>query len=119
MFLWSSFKLSLSLVCVLCLWNSRFIVAQDYLTQQYTLPAPTSQTYSSTHSIAQDCEGYLWVETSEGLARYDGQDFKVYSIYNKQLQAAKYTTFGVYQIALYGYYNGIELVGEFILMSWI
>jgi signal transduction histidine kinase/CheY-like chemotaxis protein/AraC-like DNA-binding protein len=64
-------------------------VAQDYLTQQYTLPAPTGQTYSSTHSIAQDCEGYLWVETSEGLARYDGQDFKVYSIYNKQLQAAK------------------------------
>lgn len=30
------------------------------------------------HAVAQDSEGYLWVATGDGLARYDGVGFKVW-----------------------------------------
>jgi len=29
-------------------------------------------------SLAQDLEGYIWIGTRDGLARYDGGKFKVY-----------------------------------------
>ncbi|UTW63981.1 histidine kinase [bacterium SCSIO 12741] len=31
------------------------------------------------HYIIQDQKGYIWIATDQGIARYDGQDFKVFS----------------------------------------
>jgi signal transduction histidine kinase/streptogramin lyase len=41
-------------------------------TQQHGLPQ------DSVHGIAQTSDGYLWIGTAEGLARFDGYDFVAY-----------------------------------------
>lgn len=37
---------------------------------------------NSVHAIVQTCDGYLWFGTDEGLARFDGLQFKVFNLRN-------------------------------------
>jgi len=34
--------------------------------------------HNHVHSIAQDCTGFLWIATWDGLSRYDGYEFRNY-----------------------------------------
>jgi signal transduction histidine kinase/streptogramin lyase/ActR/RegA family two-component response regulator len=43
-----------------------------------TLDAADGLPSSTVWKIAQDQDGYIWVGTADGLARYDGVDFRVY-----------------------------------------
>jgi signal transduction histidine kinase/CheY-like chemotaxis protein/streptogramin lyase len=43
-----------------------------------TLDAADGLPSSTVWKIAQDRDGYIWVGTADGLARYDGVDFRVY-----------------------------------------
>lgn len=63
---------------LLCLMLPNIIDAQQYNYRHYTtregLPS------SSAYSITQDDKGFLWIATSQGLARFDGYKFKVYTV---------------------------------------
>lgn len=41
-----------------------------------------------------DKDGYLWLATQGGLARYDGQRFRIYDNNNSTLQRNRYLSFG-------------------------
>src|SRR5574337_1555572 len=43
-----------------------------------TLDAADGLPSSTVWKIAQDRDGYIWVGTADGLARYDGVDFRVF-----------------------------------------
>ena len=43
-----------------------------------TLDASDGLPSSTVWKIAQDHDGYIWIGTADGLARYDGVDFRVY-----------------------------------------
>ena len=43
-----------------------------------TLDAADGLPSSTVWKIAQDRDGYIWAGTADGLARYDGVDFRVY-----------------------------------------
>jgi signal transduction histidine kinase/ligand-binding sensor domain-containing protein/CheY-like chemotaxis protein len=43
-----------------------------------TLDAADGLPSSTVWKIAQDRDGYIWIGTADGLARYDGVDFRVY-----------------------------------------
>ncbi|HUP03665.1 MAG TPA: two-component regulator propeller domain-containing protein [Bryobacteraceae bacterium] len=55
-------------------------------TQQLGLPQDTIR------AIAQTPDGFLWLGTDEGLARYDGYDFAVYNNVNSDIPANSVTT---------------------------
>jgi ligand-binding sensor domain-containing protein/signal transduction histidine kinase len=52
----------------------------DYVTKQFRIPdgLPSSQ----VHGILQSRNGYLWIATFNGLARFDGVSFKVFNSAN-------------------------------------
>lgn len=52
--------------------------AQEYAFQQYGLKQGLPQ--SQVRAINQDCEGFLWVGTLGGLAKFDGARFDVFSV---------------------------------------
>jgi signal transduction histidine kinase/streptogramin lyase len=54
-------------------------------TQELGLPQDT------IHAIAQTTDGYLWLGTDEGLARYDGYDFAVFNNVNSDIPANSIT----------------------------
>lgn len=55
-------------------------------TQELGLPQDT------VHAIAQTADGYLWLGTDEGLARYDGYEFVVFNNVNGDLPANSVTS---------------------------
>lgn len=67
--------LAFTLCCASVLPSAAQVPAQSqfrYLGVQDGLPNPL------IHAIDQDREGYLWVGTKDGLARFDGGQFKIY-----------------------------------------
>ncbi len=54
-------------------------------TQQHGLPQDTIR------AIAQTADGYLWLGTDEGLARFDGYDFKIFNKANGDLPSNSIT----------------------------
>lgn len=69
-------------LCLLLLVTTFFSAAQNKQLQAFTLEdgLPQSQVYA----MAQDAKGYLWLGTQGGgLARFDGNNFKVYNDHNK------------------------------------
>lgn len=52
--------------------NFRNITIEDGLSQ------------SSVESLYQDSDGYIWIGTNDGLNRYDGHDFRLYSYEGKK-----------------------------------
>jgi diguanylate cyclase (GGDEF)-like protein len=60
---------------------------------QYMQTAWTSESglpQNSVHAIAQTADGFLWVGTEEGLARFDGVQFTVFSSRNTRGLASDY-----------------------------
>src|SRR5579872_127912 len=60
---------------------------------QYIQTAWTSETglpQNSVHAIAQTRDGFVWFATEEGLARFDGRQFRVYDRRNSKLLASNY-----------------------------
>jgi ligand-binding sensor domain-containing protein/signal transduction histidine kinase len=51
--------------------------AQQFSLRQYTVADGLPQ--SQVNVIIEDKQGYLWIGTHGGLARFDGRDFKVYN----------------------------------------
>src|SRR5882672_6423745 len=51
--------------------------AQQFSLRQYTVVDGLPQ--SQVNVIIEDKQGYLWIGTHGGLARFDGRDFKVYN----------------------------------------
>src|SRR6267378_5965202 len=51
--------------------------AQQFSLRQYTVVDGLPQ--SQVNVIIEDKQGYLWIGTNGGLARFDGRDFKVYN----------------------------------------
>lgn len=45
-------------------------------------PSPAGLPQSSVIAMAQTCDGYLWVGTRDGLARFDGNQFEVFTEWN-------------------------------------
>ena len=57
---------------------SYYLVSQesDFIFSQFTVQngLPSNE----CHDIIQDNEGYIWVATDSGVARFDGSEFKTY-----------------------------------------
>src|SRR5450432_1875496 len=51
--------------------------AQQFSLRQYTVVDGLPQ--SQVTAMIEDKQGYLWIGTNGGLARFDGRDFKVYN----------------------------------------
>src|SRR5258708_28140319 len=51
--------------------------AQQFSLRQYTVVDGLPQ--SQVNVMIEDRQGYLWIGTNGGLARFDGRDFKVYN----------------------------------------
>jgi len=52
-------------------------LAQEYIFQQLTVDDGLSQ--STVYAALQDSRGYMWLGTVDGLNKYDGYDFIIYS----------------------------------------
>ena len=61
-----------------------FLTGQRLLFENYSSEQGLSQL--SCYTIAQDSYGFMWFGTQDGLNRYDGREFKVYS---KEIDAGK------------------------------
>ncbi len=60
---------------------------------QYIQTAWTSETglpQNSVHAITQTTDGFVWFATEEGLARFDGRQFRIYDRRNSKSLASNY-----------------------------
>jgi ligand-binding sensor domain-containing protein/signal transduction histidine kinase len=67
----------LPLVIIICLAVPGHLRAQEYSLQHYTVVNGLPQ--SQVNVMVEDGQGYLWIGTNGGLARFDGREFKVYT----------------------------------------
>ena len=66
-----------SVYILLLLVSPNIIFAQHLSFENYTTEQGLSQ--HSCSSIAQDAEGFMWFGTFDGLNRYDGKQFRLFS----------------------------------------
>lgn len=59
-----------------------FEVDEEYLVEDYTVE--DGLPVNSINQIIQDHDGYLWFSSLDGLTRYDGYEFKVYTSANTE-----------------------------------
>lgn len=59
----------------------QLLMAQPLLFENYTSDKGLSQ--NSCYTIGQDGYGFMWFGTQDGLNRYDGKEFKIYSQQNE------------------------------------
>lgn len=65
-----------------------FVVqGQNYLVQTETLSIENGLSNRFVRSIVQDTKGFMWFGTKNGLNRYDGYNFKVFTQKNSKLQS--------------------------------
>jgi len=65
-------------LCSFCLASNSFAAAPSYIVD----PAPPGLPQSSVLSMVQTRDGYLWLGTVKGLARYDGTHYEVFNEWN-------------------------------------
>jgi len=74
-------KLNIGFLC-LCLCGITFqISAQQYGYVQYR--SDTGAPFDQTSTVLQDQEGFMWIGSQNGLYRFDGTDFELFSIHTK------------------------------------
>lgn len=65
-------------VSIMCIYKTNIINAYDDINfKNITIEDGLSQ--ASAEVVFQDSKGYIWIGTNDGLNRYNGYDFKVYS----------------------------------------
>ena len=67
----------LLILVVLMIVLSPEIIAQQYRFMEYGLSNGLPQPY--VYTIDQDASGYLWIGTGDGLARFDGKTFQIFT----------------------------------------
>lgn len=70
-------KYFIILLFLLSLCNFEYYFAQEYIFRQIRIEHGLSQ--STVYSIVQDKKGFLWFGTANGLNRYDGYNFQIFS----------------------------------------
>jgi signal transduction histidine kinase/CheY-like chemotaxis protein/streptogramin lyase len=70
------YKIAFGLVCLVC--SSALMAGLPETPQFQQLGVPDGLPSSTINHITQDHDGYLWFASKDGLARYDGIDFKVF-----------------------------------------
>lgn len=70
-----SYKTLLSLILIL--FSGKILLSQSFVFKNYTTQdgLPSSETYFS----AQDENGYMWIATDRGIAKFDGYNFVTYT----------------------------------------
>ena len=68
------------LISIIFLFLCQFLFGQQLLFENYTSEDGLSQ--NAGYAISQDNNGFMWFGTQDGLNRYDGRSFKVYSQQN-------------------------------------
>src|SRR5262245_57960765 len=84
------FRLSAALVCLLAVWCPAFAQGPTKALSQYVQRIwrlDPSLGASSVTAMLQSRDGYLWVGTEAGLARFDGVRFVVYTSANTEALA--------------------------------
>lgn len=54
-------------------------VAQDYIVNTQTFSLEDGLSHRTVRHFAQDARGFMWMSTGDGLNRFDGYNFKVYT----------------------------------------
>jgi len=70
--------------------------AQQHKVMAYGVTSGLPQNY--VYALHQDASGYLWVGTGDGLARYDGNTFEVFTLSDSLCSNFISCWDGVYQI---------------------
>lgn len=73
--------------CLFLLLSSFAIQGQSYLVQTEKLSIEEGLSNRFVHSIVQDTKGFMWFGTKNGLNRYDGYNFKVFTQKNSNIQS--------------------------------
>lgn len=69
------------LLCSILILIAHSLQAQSMLFENYNSDNGLSQ--NSCYAISQDKYGFMWFGTQDGLDRYDGREFKIYSVQNE------------------------------------
>lgn len=64
------------MMAILCLSLSHSLSAQNYFYNTYEITTANGLLSNRVSSIYQDEDGFIWLQTLEGVGRYDGHDFK-------------------------------------------
>ena len=78
---------------VLACMQGAFALDADRPITQYIQTSWTSESglpQNSVHAVAQTSDGFLWFGTEEGLARFDGVQFRIYNRHNTPALASDY-----------------------------
>lgn len=71
-------KLSLSILLLVLILVSKVVNPQDFFSRFRTYSINDGLSTSRISDIIQDEDGFLWIATSMGVNRFDGEKFKVY-----------------------------------------
>ena len=81
---WLRINIGLVLLLLSWAWGAR---GQSYLCKTEKLSVEDGLSNRFVRSMVQDFEGFMWLATKNGLNRYDGYQFKVFSEVNHGLQS--------------------------------
>ena len=83
---------TVAFLCLVCLQTAWALNADRAITQ-YIQTSWTSESglpQNSVHAVAQTADGFLWFATEEGLARFDGVQFRIFNRHNTPALASDY-----------------------------
>lgn len=79
-------------VLFLLLWNltasAQSVIFKNYNVAQYTDENGLPQ--NSIKSIAPDSQGFIWLATEDGLARFDGRNFYIFNKFNLKISSNRF-----------------------------
>lgn len=96
------FLAAIGLACVL-----NISLAQEYAFREFSLKQGLPQ--SQVKTINQDADGFLWVGTLGGLARFDGKNFDVYTVENGLLSNRITCIEFIAGVMYVGHENGLSI----------
>lgn len=99
-----SFSFNISRITFFLLLLSLESVAQEYSSRYFSMDQGLPQEY--IYSIVQDENGYLWLGTGTGVARFDGFDFHTFSIQDSLAGDFVTTSFSNSLGQYFGHMNG-------------